>query len=80
MFTCSKFLDLLSSSCDSLEISLASARGRCFTQEMNLVECVCDFGGRLRMKVTVAYLVGESRMSGLSLRGLVPAGEGDPGG
>lgn len=46
---------------------------------MNPVECVCDFGGRLQMKVTVAYLVGESRVSGPLSWDLVQAGEVDPG-
>lgn len=45
---------------------------------MNPVECVCDFGGRLQMKVTVAYL-GESRVSGPLSWDLVQAGEVDPG-
>lgn len=43
MFTCCKFLDLSVSSSDSWEICLASAKERCSSQEMNPVECMCDF-------------------------------------
>lgn len=47
---------------------------------MNPVERVCDLGGGLEMKVTVAYLVAESHVSRPLSWGLVQAGEVDPGG